>query len=226
MPVVQILLFNSFINSDVKVFVSHSRKDIDIINEVKRALTIVDFSPIVYEDLPKDLKVGPDMTNIWNLISQSDLVFIFLTQNAFSTNHTLTWIQYEDHISSMMSKPVILFQAINQPPIWPVIYFTDLVPVQFPFLDSVAMQGIAKSFKSSGALIRGGAGALLGSLFGPLGALLGLLGGLLTTPQSPLAKVPVIKCTKCNHSYRYWGGAGSLFYCPYCFTEWIYNGGV
>ena len=210
----------------MNIFVSHSRRDLDLINEVKRALGVVDYSPIIYEDLPPDLKAGPDMTNIKNLINQSELVFIFLTQNAFSTNHTLTWIQYEDHISSMMNKPVILFQSINQPPVSPVIYFTDLVPVQFPLLDTITMQSIAKSFKSSGALLRGGAGALLGSLFGPIGALLGFFGGLLTTPQSPLAKVPVVKCPKCNYNYRYWGSVGSFFYCPYCLTGWIYNGGA
>ena len=63
----------------MNIFVSHSRRDLDLVNEVKRALGVVDYSPIIYEDLPPDLKAGPDMTNIKNLINQSELVFIFET---------------------------------------------------------------------------------------------------------------------------------------------------
>ncbi|AKA48291.1 hypothetical protein IX51_03335 [uncultured archaeon] len=210
----------------MEIFLSHSRKDLNLVNTVKKALGLLDYHTIVYEDLPENLRPGKDLDNIRNLISQSQLVFLFLTSNVISLKHTLTWVQYEDHVASMSNKPVIVFQ--EQLPVsttsFPILYFTDVISWVGPSADPMKIQEIAKSFRSSGAVVRAVAGGAIGAIFGPIGALLGALVGLASTPQNPLQNIPTVKCPNCKYTFRYWGNENTLFYCPNCLKEWLYKG--
>ena len=210
----------------MEVFLSHSRKDLNLVGTVRKALGLLDYHTIVYEDLPENLKPGKDLDNIRNLINQSQLVFLFLTNNVISLKHTLTWVQYEDHVASMFNKPVIVFQ--EQLPVsstsFPILYFTDVISWTGVSADSMKIQEIAKSFGSSGAVVRAVAGGAVGAIFGPIGALLGALVGLASTPQNPLQNLPTVTCPNCKYTFRYWGNENTLFYCPNCLMEWLYKG--
>ncbi len=211
----------------MEIFLSHSRKDLNLINTVKKALGLLNYHTIVYEDLPENRKPGKDLDNIKNLIDQSQLVFLFMTSNVISLKYTTTWVQYEDNVASMLNKPVIVFQ--EQLPvsktISPILYFTDVVSWAGPSVDPIKIQEIAKSFSSSGAVVRAVAGGAIGAIFGPIGALLGALIGLVSTPQNPLQNIPVITCPNCKSTFRYWGKENTVFYCPNCLKEWLYKGG-
>jgi len=200
------------------IFLSHSRKDSYYVDTVKKALGLLDYHPIVYEDLPGNQRPGNDRDNIKNLINQSQLVFLFMTNNVISLKHTLTWVQYEDSVASMFNKPVIVFQEQLPDPktSFPILYFTDVVPLTGSLADPMKIQEIAKSFRSSEAVIRAVAGAAVGAIFGPIGLLLGALVGLVSTPQNPLQKIPILKCPNCEYEFRYWGDKNTPFYCPNC----------
>ena len=210
----------------MEIFLSHSRKDLNLVNTVKKALGLLDYHTIVYEDLPENLRAGKDLDNIRNLINQSQLVFLFLTNNVISLKHTLTWVQYEDHVASMFNKPVIVFQ--EQLPVskttFPILYFTDVISWTGVSADPMKIQEIAKSFGSSGAVVRAVAGGAVGAIFGPIGSLLGALVGLASTPQNPLQNVPKVTCPNCKYTFRYWGNENTLFYCPNCLMQWLYKG--
>ena len=210
----------------MEIFLSHSRKDLNLVNTVKKALGLLDYHTIVYEDLPENLKPGKDLDNIRNLINRSQLVFLFLTNNVISLKHTLTWVQYEDHVASMFNKPVIVFQ--EQLPVskttFPILYFTDVISWTGVSADPMKIQEIAKSFGSSGAVVRAVAGGAVGAIFGPIGSLLGALVGLASTPQNPLQNVPTVTCPNCKYTFRYWGNENTMFYCPNCLMEWLYKG--
>ena len=208
------------------IFLSHSRKDRHYVDTVKKALGLLDYHPIVYEDLPEEQRPGKDMDNIENLINQSQLIFLFMTNNVISLKHTLTWVQYEDHVASVFKKPVIVFQEQLPDPktSFPIIYFTDVVPLTGSLADPMKMQEIAKSFRPSGAVIRAVAGAAVGAIFGPIGSLLGALVGLVSTPQNPLQKIPKLECPYCGYEFRYWGNENTSFYCPNCRGQLLYKG--
>lgn len=210
----------------MEIFLSHSRKDLNLVNIVKRALGLLDYHTIVYEDLPENLKSGKDLDNIRNFINQSQLVFLFLTNNVVSLKHTLTWVQYEDHVASIYAKPVIVFQEHLQisTASFPILYFTDVIPWPEQRGDPIKIQEIAKSFDSTGAVVRAVAGGAIGAIFGPIGALLGALVGLASTPQNPLQNIPTVTCPNCKCTFRYWGNENTLFYCPNCLNEWLYTG--
>lgn len=182
------------------IFLSHSRRDLGLVNMVKKSLGILDYHPIIYEDLPQTLKPGKDLDNIRNLINQSQLVFLFLTSNVLSLKHTLSWVQYEDNVAFMYNKPLIIFQEeqSNSEGSFPILYFTDLIPWGGSATDPLKIQEIAKSFTSSGAVVRVVAGGAVGAIFGPIGVLLGALLGLASTPQNPLMKIPTVVCPNCN----------------------------
>ncbi len=210
----------------MEIFLSHSRKDLNLVNTVKKALGLLNYHTIVYEDLPENLKPWEDRDNIRNLISRSQLIFLFLTNNVISLKHTLTWVQYEDHIASIYNKPVIVFEELL--PVsaanLPILYFTDVVSWAGLTADPMKIQEIAKSFSSSGAVVRAVAGGAIGAIFGPIGVLLGALVGLVSTPQNPLQNIPAITCPNCKYTFRYWGNENTTFYCPNCLKEWLYKG--
>jgi len=208
------------------IFLSHSRKDSHYVDTVKKALGLLDYHPIVYEDLPENQRPGNHRDNIKNLINQSQLVFLFMTNNVISLKHTLTWVHYEDHIASMFKKPVIVFQEQLPDPktSFPLIYFTDVFPLIGSLADPMKIQEIAKSFRPSGAVIRAVAGAAVGAIFGPIGLIAGALVGLVSTPQNPLQNIPTLKCPNCKYEFRYWGNENTSFYCPNCLKQYLYKG--
>ena len=210
----------------MEIFISHSRKDLNLVDTVKKAIGLLDYHSIVYEDLPETQKSSKDLDNIKDLIKQSKLVFLFLTNNVVTLKHTMTWVQYEDHVASIYNKPVIVFQeqlpdSVN---IYPILYLTDLIPWKRTLNDPMKMQEIAKSFNSQGEVVRAAAGGAIGAIFGPIGALLGALVGLASTPQNPLQNIPTVICPNCKCTFRYWGNENTSFYCPNCLNEWLYRG--
>lgn len=207
----------------MQVFISHSRKDMSLVQIVKNALQVLSFNSIIYEELPPELKYGSDLDNIKNLMDQSEIVFLFITRNVSVSQHTTVWVQYENHLAAIGKKPLVVFQRIAEQPGFPIIYFTDVISIGDGAVDLLRIQQVSKAFQSGYPVARGLGGAAIGAIFGPIGAIAGGLIGLATTPESPLNNVPTIRCPNCNKTYRYWGLSGSSFYCPNCLINLTYT---
>ena len=63
----------------MSIFISHSRKDGELVERVKRSLNVLGeaFTPIVYEDIPPSAKKGPDWDNIDRLVKEVDMLLLF-----------------------------------------------------------------------------------------------------------------------------------------------------
>lgn len=207
----------------MQVFLSHSRKDVGLVQIVKNALKVLNFKSVIYEELPQELKYGSDMDNIKNLIDQSEIVFLFITRNVSVSQHTTVWVQYENHISAIDRKPLIVFQRTGEQPEFPIIYFTDVISIGDGAVDLLRIQQVSKAFQSGYPIARGLGGVAIGMILGPIGVIAGGLIGLATTPESPLNNVPTVKCPNCKKTYRYWGLSGSSFYCPNCLINLTYK---
>jgi len=211
----------------MEIFLSHSRKDRHYVDTVKNALGLLDYHSIVYEDLPEEQRAGKDTDNIKKLINQSQLVFLFMTNNVISLKYTQAWVQYEDHIASAFNKPVVVFQEqlLDPKTSFPILYFTDVAPLTGSSADPMKMQEVAKSFAPSGAVIRAvTVAAVAAAILGPIGIVFGALAGLASTPQNSSQKIPKLKCPHCGYEFRYWGNENTSFYCPNCLEQLIYKG--
>jgi len=89
--------------------------------------------------------------------------------------------------------------------------------------DLLQIQSIAKELvgRIPAALVGGGVGALIGSVFGPLGLVIGALGGGALAhgaEQSTLQQIPTVKCPhpNCQVVYRYYSSNITSFFCPAC----------
>lgn len=159
-------------SNNMRAFVSHSRKDTSIVELTKNALRVIDFSTIVYEDLPPPTEGQTDRDAISNLLENCNLVFLFLTHNVSDSEHTRAWIEYEVAGASFLKKPLIVFQLIGEKPAIPIVYWTDvLVWSREPARQVVEVQRVARAFAHDGyPILRAITGAVIGSVLGPVGA--------------------------------------------------------
>jgi hypothetical protein len=203
----------------MRVFLSHSRKDSELVARTKAALKILDTSAIALEDLPGSRTVNDARQEIERQIRNSEIVFLLLTPNAVATMHTRTWIGHEVAVASGMGKELAVFQEPGVPPTWPVTYWSDLVVLSTdPGSRPIQLQRVVKVLKPSAAPAGGAAGgALAGAIFGPVGLVIGLIIGGAAGASVVPKKPPTLRCPKCSIPFRFWNPAGSAFYCPHCF---------
>ena len=205
----------------MQVFISHSKKDSDLVNRVKAALGVMDFPSIVYEDLPNDTST-PDYKRIKSLIQNADIVFLFLTKNVALSNWTTYWVDHEVSLASAFDKPMVVFQVEGEKPLLPIGYFTDVVIVsRDPTQQIIVVQRIAKQLGKTdiwpiGAL----GGAAVGALLGPVGLILGALIGGVAASDTGKTTFKKLKCQKDKIEFRFWGGEGNTFFCPHCLREY------
>ena len=77
------------------MFVSHSKKDVELVDAIRRALERADVTPIFYSDFLESGHANmtvPAAEDIANLISESCAVFILLGQNVSELSHTQGWV--------------------------------------------------------------------------------------------------------------------------------------
>ena len=210
----------------MRVFISHSRKDADLIQRLKAGLALMDFQPIVYEDLPENVNLQ-DYQTIKTLIQSSDVVFLFITDNVASSRWTTYWVDHEVSQAAAFNKPLVEFQVEGEKPPLPIGYCTDVVTIsRDPTSALLTVQQTAKRFeKKTFWPIGVVGGAALGSLLGPIGLIFGaLIGGAATSGAGPTV-VQTVLCSNDKMKYRYLGNDGSTFFCPHCLTEYMYSGG-
>jgi hypothetical protein len=206
-----------------KIFLSHSRKDKELVDLVKRSMGVMSFQTVVYEDLPDEDRPKPDWNAIKEQIQYSDMVFLFITSNVSNSQHTTYWVNHEVSLASAYEKPLIVFQLEGDHPELPIGYWTDIVSINPGQIDTIRIQEVAKSICFNNHIIlRAAGGAAAGSIFGPVGAGVGAVLGLMTTPKNPLKQIPDLICDKCGVTFRYWGKDQSYFHCPHCFTHYRY----
>ncbi len=164
----------------------------------------VGHAPIIEEFIPESEKKPIPHDEISERVSNSDAVFLFLTDNVLATEYTKSWVR----------------DGIPIP--YPIPYFTDYMIFDPQSIkDLLAVQKIAKVLV--GTIPAGwkgaGAGALLGAVFGPVGMAIGAItGGLLGygVDIQVEANIPQAECSQCHIRFRYFSPNISRFRCPAC----------
>lgn len=210
------------------LFISHSKKDVKLVDLVRQSLPLAGTQIVVYEDLPPaPSENSADARRIKELIRNSKAVFLFHTSNVESNEFTKAWVHYEVSQASAHDKSLVVFQSYGTAPKMPITYFTDLAPLSFEVPEAVpSMQRIARSHAPllrEKPLARAAVGAAGGSVFGPLGMGVGALIGFFTTPKQKLSEIPALQCNHCHSAFRFWGPRPSDFYCPSCLRVLSYK---
>ena len=210
----------------MRVFISHSRKDADLVQRLKAGLGVMEYQPIVYEDLPSEVN-HPDYQRIKSLILGADVVFLFLTENVATSKWTTYWVDHEVSQAAAFNKDLVEFQVEGEKPSLPIGYCTDVVTIsRDPTMALLTVLRVAKRFEKKTLWPIGvTGGAAVGSILGPVGLIAGaLIGGALTSGAGQKI-IPTLLCGKDQMKYRFLGGERTSFYCPHCLTEYTYIGG-
>lgn len=210
----------------LRVFLSHSRKDIQLVERTRAALKILESAAVALEDLPGSRTVDEARREIERQIRISEIIFLLLTPNSVASSHTRSWISHEASIASTLGKKLVVFQEPGSPPTWPITYWTDLVVLSSDEGSRpIQMQSVVKILKPSAATAGGAAGgALVGAIFGPIGLVIGLIVGGAAGASATPKKPPTLRCPKCGIPFRFWNTSSTSFYCPHCFKPLRYGG--
>ncbi len=182
----------------------------------------VGHAPIIEEFIPESEKKPIPHDEISERVSNSDAVFLFLTDNVLATEYTKSWVVFEVGLARPPKKRVFVFERDGIPIPYPIPYFTDYMIFDPQSIkDLLAVQKIAKVLV--GTIPAGwkgaGAGALLGAVFGPVGMAIGAItGGLLGygVDIQVEANIPQAECSQCHIRFRYFSPNISRFRCPAC----------
>lgn len=202
------------------IFISHSRKDEELVYNVQKLLANVGHTPIIEEFVQPEDKVQPPHAEIAKNVELCDLVFLFLTDNIVSSKYTENWVIFEVGLARMARKPVYVFERLGVPVEYPIPYVTDYMLFDKDSTrDILDIQDLSRRIGQFPLGVATGAGGVIigGLTFGPLGALLGGLIGLLagTQTQGPSRKVSVT-CRRCGNTFNYWSPKIRSFNCPCC----------
>ena len=198
------------------IFISHSKKDKDLVVSVKKILENIGHTPIIEEFIPQEKQQVIPYEEIRSNVNNSSFVFLFLTDSIVETEYTKNWVIYEVGVASNASIRVFVFERIGTPIHYPIPYFTDFALFNPDRTDDMLeIQKLAKNLgKIRRELLTAGAGAAVGSLFGPLGLVLGAIGGYVFGPKQE--KPPRVTCPHCNVTFNYYSLRIKDFDCPSC----------
>ena len=208
-----------------QVFISHSRHDRELVNNIKAIIENLGHQAYLYEYEAHPYDSSPD-TEIMNEIRKSDLVFTFLTRNVDDMPHTKSWVISEVAIARDANKRTFVFEYENEFVSFPLPYLTDyMILDKHSVQDILTVQRIAKKSLPQTGLppeVGGGVlGVILGAPFGPLGILFGGLGGAWlgsTLRPSGTPEIPflIARCLWCGMQYNYYSPWVKKFPCPKC----------
>lgn len=206
------------------IFISHSKRDTELVKVIDFNLRSVGIAPILREFTPES---KPPYADIDADIARSDAVFAFLTQNVKVTDHTQNWVTHEITKAHDLNKPTYIIEDKNNPVHFPIPKLKNYILYdQTSINDWNLIQNIASSIKRNpeillGALAAGVAGALLFKKNRVAGFVCGAaLGGILlalTLPEAQLRTPVVIKCPKCGIVFNLYTNLHlDCLYCPSC----------
>ncbi len=197
------------------IFISHSRKDEELVRAVKKALENVGHTPVIEELIPTEEQEAVPYEEIQTNVKESEFLFLFLTDNVVATEFTQNWVCHEAGLAAAYSKRLFVFERAGTPIKFPIPYLTDyaLFDPEDPE-DILGLQNLAKDLgKLRRDLLTAGGGAALGATLGPVGMVLGAVGGYLIGPKPP--KPLTVKCDHCNVGFNYYS-IEKAFRCPSC----------
>ncbi len=215
----------------VQVFISHSKKDEDLIRITDLNFKSAGISPLFMEFTPES---EPPFKKIEKNIATSDAVFLFLTENLKSSDFTQNWVAFEVGLTRRSNKPLFVVEDINNRVHFPVPYLTDYIlyePTKIEDWQNIQkiLQKMKQAIENNNlrmGLTAGGAvlGGLLSSKDRIGGALVGgftglVIGGILMALKEA-ASVDSIKtkCPKCGITFNLYSRFRS-FTCPSCRME-------
>lgn len=202
----------------IKIFISHSKKDVNLVNRIQTNLRNVGIEPVI-EEFTSETR--PPYVKIYNDMLTSQASFLLLTPNVKITDYTQNWISYEVGLAHCMNKRVFVFEQYNQEIHFPIPYLTDYIIYDPTFAsDWQKIQKIAKSLEQTPMLaniiIMGLLGAIVAGEKKRLeGAIIGGLAGVALTPKQDAGIVNKVQCPKCGITFDFYSNLKN-FSCPSC----------
>ena len=217
----------------MRVFISHSRRDKELVHNMIKVLYRANVQAFVaeFEELGEYGMLTAD--DIRREIQSSDMLALLLTRSVTASPYTRNWVAYEVGVAHALNKPIWVFESehefVQDFPVPHVDYYFIFNPelrVDWRSIEEELNSISQAQAASAGIILYGLAiGFLLG---GPAGALLGLLGGgvlgaqraeeIRGQPPSGFSKIRV-QCSVCNSTYIVIARNQRLlegFLCPVC----------
>lgn len=200
-----------------KLFISHSKRDKELVTAIAKVLRNIEHDPIIEEFIPEEEKENVPYEEIRKNVNLSDYVFLFLTDNIVSTEYTRNWVSFEVGLTASEHKRLFVFERYGVPVPYPIPYLTDYMIFDANNTsDILDIQELAKKLNGlSKTTIGAGIGAGLGFVFGPIGLILGGLGGALLGAKAK-EQILKVKCPSCGVCYSYYSPQYTSFNCPAC----------
>lgn len=217
----------------VYVFISHSKKDRELVRIIDLNFRSVGITPLFMEFMPER---KPPYKKIENNVNISSAIFLFLTQNVKSSDFTQNWISFEVGLAKKANKSLFVVEDVNSKVHFPVAYLTDYILYEATQIEDWQniqriLQNINQAIENN-KLILGFTigGAVLGALAdekdrvggGLIGGFAGLILGGILTSLNAVAKVSSVRVrcpnSKCGIEFNYYSKF-KKFQCPSCRTE-------
>ena len=90
-----------------KFFISHSKRDKELVNAMAKVLRNIKHDPIIEELIPEEEKENVPYEEIRKNVNQSDHVFLFLTDNIVLTEYTRNWVSFEVGLTASEHKKLV-----------------------------------------------------------------------------------------------------------------------
>lgn len=201
------------------IFISHSKRDKELVTAMVKILENIGHTPIVEEFIAEEEREPVPYAEIRKNVNLSDYVFLFLTDNIVATEYTHNWVSFEVGLAANANRRLFVFERDGVPVPYPVPYLTDyMIFNKDDTSDILGIQAVAKNLgKIPKGAIGAGLGALLGAPFGPLGLIIGGLGGFLLGEEAE-DQIPMVQCphVHCGISFNYYSLQYKEFKCPAC----------
>ena len=207
-----------------KVFISHSKRERKLINEISLALDNIGVSPIIEEFIDPEQKQPIPWKEILHNVNLSNAVYLFLTDEVVGTEYTKNWVIFEDGLASALGKQLFLFEREGVPLEYPVPYLTDYMIFEKETTgDILTIQKISKHLKKYFSVeetltttfpIAHPAFDLSDGLF--LYSLYYAIKARGKRKKLKALGVRKVKCPNCNTSFYYYSPEKSPFCCPSC----------
>jgi len=191
-----------------QIFISHSKKDKEIIHFFLEAFAGTNVKPHL-EEFEKELPSGVDAQKIQLDIQDSNAVFVLLSENVENIKHTRDWVNWE--CGTAINKDIWIFEPLNS---------LGQISVVIPRFNHYSLftlsedwrkylRNVIETYDDSHVFetiaIPAAGGALLNEKDRMAGAVAGVGLGLFTLVLQNLSKSPLglsVRCGNCNSNYR------------------------
>ncbi len=199
------------------IFISHSRRDEELVTAMAKVLRNIGHNPIIEEFIPEEQKEIVPYEEIRKNVGLCEYVFLFLTDNIVITEYTHNWVAFEVGLTASARKRLFVFERLGIPVPYPIPYLTDyMIFAADSTNDILDIQALSKKLNEiPKGVVGAGLGALVGLPFGPLGLILGGIGGGLLG-ASASEQTTKVQCPQCGISFSYYSPQYTKFSCPAC----------